>query len=60
MTSEQNLRHNPRDEDRGTQTPTATPESGRLHDPLCAYRQPDVGAYTTLAMYRQPELLPTT
>src|SRR2546429_4123028 len=35
--------HTPRGKDAGTQTPTATPEGGRLHDLLCTCRQSHVG-----------------
>ncbi len=42
--------HTTRGKDAGTQTPTATPEGGRLHDLLCACRQSHVGAYTFLAL----------
>src|SRR2546428_8779389 len=47
------------DNSSGTQTPTATPEGGRLHDLLCTCRQSHVGAYTFLALERRLALLPT-
>ena len=50
--------HSTRGKDAGTQTPTATPEGGRLHDSLCTCNSP-CGAYTFLALERRPALLPT-
>src|SRR5439155_25061519 len=50
--------HSTRGKDAGTQTPTATPEGGRLHDSLCTCNSP-CGAYTFLALERRLALLPT-
>jgi hypothetical protein len=33
--------------DEGTQTPTATPEGGRLHNPLCTWSSPSWGLHQT-------------
>ena len=37
--------HAMRDTDAGTQTPTATPEGGRLHNPLCIWSGPSWGRH---------------
>ena len=51
--------HSTRGKAEATQTPTATPEGGRLQDLLCTCRQSHVGAYTFLALERRLALLPT-
>jgi hypothetical protein len=51
--------HLTRSTDAGTQTPTATPEGGRLHDALCLWSSPYWEAYTILALERRSALLPT-
>jgi len=39
--------HSIRIQDEGTQTPTATPEGGRLHDSLCLWSSPQWGLHHT-------------
>src|SRR6266446_8143124 len=44
---------------RGITIATATPEGGRLHDPLCERRQPVCAPTSHCALYRRPYLLLT-